>query len=94
MRRLLKGHAVESNLRHKCAGHLFPNRYVAEPTKERTIVKAKSIVCYVAMRKLLHKGTEIASSLAMSPSGVSVSATRGNLLMLKDRKLQAFLYQN
>ncbi len=51
--------------------------------KERSIVKARSVLCYLAVRKLKMSATEVALKLNITPSAVSKAVIRG----------QSFLHQ-
>jgi DNA-binding MarR family transcriptional regulator len=66
MRRLLTGHAVYFNLRHRRYGHLFQNRY-------------KSILCQEEpyLRELVMSMTELAKRLNLTQPAVSIAVRGG-----------------
>jgi REP element-mobilizing transposase RayT len=66
MRRLLTGHAVYFNRRHRRYGHLFQNRY-------------KSILCQEEpyLRGLVMSKTELAKRLNLTQPAVSIAVRRG-----------------
>jgi len=49
------------------------------PVKDRYIARARSIVCYLAVRVLMLKNVEVARYLSISPSAVSKAARRGRV---------------
>ncbi|WP_429885920.1 transposase [Geoalkalibacter halelectricus] len=61
---------------------------LALPNKERRIAQSKALICYLALRRFGHKGTEIAERLDLTPSGVSVAAKRGEHLFQDDDDLR------
>lgn len=61
---------------------------LALPNKERRIAQAKALICYLALRRFGHKGTELAERLGLTPSGVSVAAKRGEHLLQRDKGLR------
>lgn len=90
MRRLLTGYAVFHNHRHRRHGHLFQNRYksilcqegieqkqVWASGKHPLTVKARSLLCYWAVRKLGISATELSKKLGISQPSVSISVKRG-----------------
>ena len=84
MRRLLTGYAVVFNLRHKRAGHLFQNRY-------KSIVRVKAIICYLAIRRCLFTGVDVAKRLGYSTSAVSRAAKWGPQLFESNETLREIL---
>jgi len=61
---------------------------ITAPTKERTAVSAKSVICYLAMRRLLCPGVEVARRLGYSTSAASHASSRGERLFEDDEKIQ------
>jgi len=59
-------------------------------TKARKVVKARTALCYLAIRKLGATAVELAGELNISPSAVSKSVARGQALARKE-KLDKFL---
>ena len=55
-------------------------RQIWEPGKERTRVKARSLLCYWAVRDLGIAMTELSRRLGLSLSGVGLSVRRGEIL--------------
>ena len=49
--------------------------------KERSIVKARSVLCYLAVRKLKMSATEVAIKLNITPSTVSKAIIRGKCIL-------------
>ena len=66
---------------------------IAAPTKERTAVNAKSVICYLAMRRLLYPGVEIARRIGYSTSATSYASKRGEKLFEDDQEMQRTLSQ-
>ncbi len=58
------------------------------PSKERTIVQAKSVICYVAIRHYRKPGIEVARRLGYSTSAASHAAKRGKQIVAMDETLQ------
>ena len=50
------------------------------PSKARKIVRAKAVICYLAVRRLRIKGVEVAKQLGYSSTAVTHAATRGELI--------------
>jgi len=48
-------------------------------TKERQISRARSVLCYLAVRKLAVSGAEVARALKISPSAVSKAIIKGRM---------------
>ena len=61
-------------------------------SKSPSIVKARSVLCYLAVRKLGVTGTAIAKKLNITPSAVSKAVTRGQEL-LRNRNLEESLVE-
>jgi REP element-mobilizing transposase RayT len=49
-------------------------------TKHRTVVKARSVLCHLAVRELLVTGTEVAKTLHLTQAAVSKALGRGELI--------------
>jgi REP element-mobilizing transposase RayT len=49
-------------------------------TKARKVSLARSLICYLAVRKLLHSCAEVARALNISPSAVSKAVVKGQAL--------------
>ena len=54
-------------------------------TKTRNVVKARAVLCYLAIRKLGKAAVELARELNISPSAASKSVTRGRALALEEK---------
>ena len=52
---------------------------IRSSSKQRTISRLRSIICYLAEDKLMISGADIARKLNLSPSAVSKSAVRGRM---------------
>jgi len=61
---------------------------LAVPDKERSLAKCKAVLCHVAMRHLGMNGVEIGGRTALSPSGVTRAAQRGEGLLRTDENLR------
>jgi len=61
------------------------------PSKERHIVRAKAIICHLAVRKLGIKGLDVAAILGYSSTAVTQAAKRGETLLLAERELGEIL---
>ena len=61
-------------------------------SKLPTIVKARAVYCYVAVRKLYVSGASIARQLHISPSAVSKAVIRGQEIV-RDNDLEAILLE-
>jgi putative transposase len=62
-----------------------------KPSKERTVSRAKAVICYVAVRDEGLKGIEVSSELAFTPGAVSHAAKRGEQVLRKEKPLQRIL---
>lgn len=60
-------------------------------TRAPAVTKVRSIVCYLAVRKLSHNGAEVGRQLGISRSGVSVAVDRGELLAKKEPEYLALI---
>ena len=57
-----------------------PKQELEKPGKNRTRVRARSLLCYWAVRELGLSQTELARRLHLSPEGISLSVKRGEHL--------------
>jgi hypothetical protein len=64
------------------------------PGKERILVQAKAVICYVAVRGQGLKGVDVAPALACTPGAVSHSARRGEQILRRETGLQVALGVN
>lgn len=64
---------------------------LSAPSKERNIVRAKSVICHVAVRRLGVKGMDVAAVLGYSSTAVTQAAKRGEALLAADRDLERML---
>jgi REP element-mobilizing transposase RayT len=51
---------------------------LSTPSKDRKISRARAILCYLAVRRLMVSGADVARALNLSPSMVSRAASRGS----------------
>ena len=58
------------------------------PCKERNVVRAKAVICHVAVRRLRIKGVDIAATLGYSSTAVTHVAKRGEAILAADRDLE------
>jgi len=58
------------------------------PNKERKIVQAKSVICYIAIRHYRKSGIEVARRLGYSSSAASHATKRGRQIIEKDEALR------
>ena len=65
-----------------------------KPGKERNLVRARAVVCYVAVRELGLRGVAVASTLACTPGAVSHAARRGEQLLRQEADLRRVLETN
>lgn len=63
------------------------------PCRQPVIVRAKAVICYLAMRHYHFSGVTIAARLGYSTSAVSRAAGRGQELFKEDARLHAFLQE-
>ena len=62
------------------AKHLGIGRDIIESaSKQRTISRARSVICYLAVDKLMISGADVARKLNLSPSAVSKLVVRGRM---------------
>jgi len=61
------------------------------PSKQPTMVRAKALICFIAMRICRFKGAEVGQRLAYSTTAVSRAALRGRTLYEEDSKLHSLL---
>ncbi len=55
------------------------------------IVEARSIICYLSVRKMGHSGVEVGKHVNLHRAGVSVAASRGEKIVKKDHVLLALI---
>jgi hypothetical protein len=55
------------------------------------IVAARSLICYLAVRRLGHNGVEVGSHVNLARAGVSVVATRGERIVRENQALFALI---
>lgn len=67
---------------------------IRKPGKERLLVQARAVICYVAVRELGLRGIEVASTLACTPGAVSHAAKRGEQTLRQNVDLQSILGVN
>lgn len=67
--------------------------YGLEPTalrqgsKQKQIVNARSVICFLAVRRFGYRGVQVSKSLALSASGVVLAAERGGAIFAMTEKL-------
>ena len=66
---------------HNTDGKLFRNRFKFSNARCRKVPDARSVVCYLAVRELGHNGAEVARTLQISRSTVSLAADRGEEIL-------------
>jgi REP element-mobilizing transposase RayT len=64
---------------------------LSAPSKERSIVRAKAVICHVAVRKLGIKGVDVAATLGYSSTAVTQATKRGEAILAADRDLEKML---
>ncbi len=62
-----------------------------KPNKERAHTQAKAVICYVALRELGLRGTDVAVALGYTPAAVSHAAKRGEGILQHEAGLQTLL---
>jgi len=81
-----------SDLERLGAEHFqVPPAALKRPSKERPIVGAKAVICYVAVRRLRIRGVEVATRLGYSSTAVAHAAKRGEALLEEDKMLRLAL---
>jgi REP element-mobilizing transposase RayT len=60
---------------------------LSQPSKARRIVRAKAVICYMAVRKLRIKGIEVAELLGYSSTAVTHAAAKGGMIIADTPKL-------
>jgi hypothetical protein len=75
-----RGVTIDMLIRRVCEVVGCTEQEVVKPGKERTIVRARSLLCYWAVRELGLPQTDLASMLHLSPAGISLSVKRGEAL--------------
>ena len=85
--------SLEELLR-QVAGHFNVDTSLLRfPNKERHIVKAKSVLCYLAVRQLQLKGVEVARRLGYTSAAVTHAVKRGEKVLQQDEGLKVLLQQ-
>lgn len=69
----------------------IPPSELALPCRQPIVVRAKAIICYLAIRHYRFSGVSIAAQLGYSTSAVSRSASRGQKLFKEEAGLQSLL---
>ncbi len=64
---------------------------LSTPNKERNIVRAKAVICYLAVRRMGIKGVDVAAALGYTSTAVNHGAKRGEALLTADGKLEKLL---
>lgn len=81
-----------SDLVRRVANHFqIAPAALARPSKERHIVRAKAVICHVAVRRLGIKGMDVADSLGYTSAAVTQAAKRGEALLSVDEGLGLLL---
>jgi REP element-mobilizing transposase RayT len=75
-----RGVTIDTLIRRVCEVVGCTEQEVVKPGKERTIVRARSLLCYWAVRELGLPQTDLARMLHLSPEGISLSVKRGEAL--------------
>ena len=57
-------------------------------TRGQWLADARSVICYFAVRELGHNGAEVARSLNMSRSGVSIASARGEEIVRNNQSIR------
>ncbi len=52
-------------------------KILLRPSKVRNIAEARGVICYLAVRELGYKGTEVGRYLNLGPTGVTLAVRRG-----------------
>lgn len=61
---------------------------IVTPTKERGVVQAKSVICYLAIRRFSYSGVEVAHRIGYSTSAASHATSRGKKLFENNQEIQ------
>ena len=64
---------------------------LSRPCRQPEIVRVKAIICYLAIRRCLIAGVDVAKRLGYSTSAVSHAAKRGQQLFENDETLREIL---
>jgi len=76
-----QGFDLEALLKRIAGYHKVDMDSLRTGIKERNIVKARSVLCYLAVRKLKMSATEVALKLNITPSAVSKALIRGHSIL-------------
>ena len=60
---------------------------VRRPSKTRHIAEARGLICYLAVRHLGYRGSDIGKELYLGPTGVSIAVRRGESSIAKFQEL-------
>jgi len=74
-----------------CATYGIAVGSLGSADKNPAVASARAVTCYLAVRQLGYKGTEVARTLHITPSCVAVSLKRGDALLKQDAKAQEVL---
>ncbi|MBE9486433.1 MAG: hypothetical protein IMY82_04615, partial [Chloroflexi bacterium] len=81
-----------SELIRQVAGHFqIDPSVLKQPSKKRNIVKAKAVICHVAVRQLQIKGVEVAERLGYTSAAVSHATKRGEIILAEEDTLGELL---
>ncbi len=64
---------------------------IKQGDKERSLARCKAILCHLALRHLGMTGAEVGIMTALTPSGVTRAARRGEALLLEDERLRGLV---
>jgi REP element-mobilizing transposase RayT len=66
---------------------------IKRKTKNRTVVKARSVFCYLAVRELVVTGTEVAKKLNLTQPAISKALSRGDFIA-RSEDLKKILFKS
>lgn len=66
---------------------------LTHPDKECSLAKCKAVLCHIGLRHSGMAGAKLGEMLALSPSGVTRAARRGEALLRSDASLRELLGQ-
>lgn len=61
---------------------------LSQGSKVRTLAQARSVACFIAIRRFGYTAVQVSKSLVLSPSGALLAAGRGEALYEKSEKLR------
>ena len=82
-----------TSIKNRRAGGAPPCEDLESGGKVPVVVKARSTLCYVAVRKLGLTSVSVARELGVSPSSVSKSIVRGQQA-LRNEAIEEYLLEN